>query len=483
MSVREATVHSNNLVFIRLMRDLVRFHQARLEYDAAGVLADRNHPMRLRLLERAADEEARQVLWRTFKECRNQSHDGVLKCLLGKRSKNNRQLAILFFGLQHDGALGTDLSRWLEANGQGSNAEEVSRWIKAYGIPSLHLLDYAYLLDIHPLSVWCAGQLLRDPALSWEQIWKRSSELRKLSTAWLFEKRQWRAQNLRLSIRIEQDAFARMTPAWRRLGFPYERLVPSLAAAIGNSGDRPEALAELMGIIVNDGQLRPAIKFRSLHFAPRTPYQTFFAMARTAPCQVMHREVARALKSVLVGVVKEGTGRRLAGVFASTGGRIATAGGKTGTGDNRFNSYGSSGSLLSSRAVSRTASFVFFIEDRYFGVVSASVLGKEADQYGFTSALPVAILKLLAPAFNARLQSPTNPQTEEVPYLQTQWPSSPITRLAAANSASRLPALPSYRAQGPPPQDFPPLDTRINLSALPVDPSNLRWRRWSALVA
>jgi hypothetical protein len=43
---------------------------------------------------------------------------------------------------------------------------------------------------------------------------------------------------------------------------------------------------------------------------------------------------------------------------------------------------------------------VFYIGDRYFGVISASVLGKQAENYTFTSALPVAILKLLAPALN-----------------------------------------------------------------------------------
>ena len=37
------------------------------------------------------------------------------------------------------------------------------------------------------------------------------------------------------------------------------------------------------------------------------------------------------------------------------------------------------------------------------GALSASVLGKEAEHYRFTSALPVAILKLLAPALNSRV--------------------------------------------------------------------------------
>src|SRR6266581_881122 len=40
--------------------------------------------------------------------------------------------------------------------------------------------------------------------------------------------------------------------------------------------------------------------------------------------------------------------------------------------------------------------------DRYFGIITASVAGKETGQYQFTSALPVTILKLLAPQINAR---------------------------------------------------------------------------------
>jgi hypothetical protein len=81
------------------------------------------------------------------------------------------------------------------------------------------------------------------------------------------------------------------------------------------------------------------------------------------------------------------------------------AGGKTGSGDNRFKSFGRGGGVVSSRAVNRTATFAFYVGNRYFGVISASVLGKQAENYRFTSALPVAILKLLAPALNERLAS------------------------------------------------------------------------------
>ena len=53
--------------------------------------------------------------------------------------------------------------------------------------------------------------------------------------------------------------------------------------------------------------------------------------------------------------------------------------------------------VTSSRATNRTAAFVFYIGDRYFGVITAYVQGREAEHYHFTSALPVTLLKLLAP--------------------------------------------------------------------------------------
>ena len=53
--------------------------------------------------------------------------------------------------------------------------------------------------------------------------------------------------------------------------------------------------------------------------------------------------------------------------------------------------------LLSSRVVSRSGTFVFFIGERHFGTLTAYVKGPEAERYQFTSALPTQVLKTLAP--------------------------------------------------------------------------------------
>ena len=80
-------------------------------------------------------------------------------------------------------------------------------------------------------------------------------------------------------------------------------------------------------------------------------------------------------------------------------------GGKTGSGDNRFDVFGHGGRLVSSKAVNRTATFVFFVGD-YYGVLTAVVDGPESGDYSFTSMLPVHILRLLAPDLEQRLAPP-----------------------------------------------------------------------------
>jgi hypothetical protein len=114
-------------------------------------------------------------------------------------------------------------------------------------------------------------------------------------------------------------------------------------------------------------------------------------------------------------VVEHRTARRLAGAFSKPDGTPIIAGGKTGSGDNRFKTFNRYGGLTSSRAVNRTATFVFYLGDRYFGVLTSFVPGEEAGGYRFTSALPVSILKALAPVIKPRLQ-----ETPE-PTLDRRW--------------------------------------------------------------
>jgi hypothetical protein len=73
-------------------------------------------------------------------------------------------------------------------------------------------------------------------------------------------------------------------------------------------------------------------------------------------------------------------------------------GGKTGTGDHRFDVFGKGGQIVSSRVVTRTGTLVFYIGDRFFGTMMAYVHEPYAANYKFTSAMPAQLLKALVPS-------------------------------------------------------------------------------------
>ncbi len=61
------------------------------------------------------------------------------------------------------------------------------------------------------------------------------------------------------------------------------------------------------------------------------------------------------------------------------------------------------GQLRESRALNRTAAFLFMIGDGFFGTVLVFVPGNIASKYEFTSSLPVQIFKDLEPTLEPLL--------------------------------------------------------------------------------
>jgi hypothetical protein len=100
-------------------------------------------------------------------------------------------------------------------------------------------------------------------------------------------------------------------------------------------------------------------------------------------------------------------------------------GGKTGTGDNRMESFASGGRRISSRAINRTATFVFYIGDQHFGTLTAFVPGRSAEGFRFTSALPVQVLKGMAPILAPYVQPGANSQCQ-VPVAASGTEQDPV---------------------------------------------------------
>ena len=142
-------------------------------------------------------------------------------------------------------------------------------------------------------------------------------------------------------------------------------------------------------------------------------------------------EIAALVRQQLIGVVENGTGRRTHGGISMPGGRIIPVGGKTGTGDNRLESFSANGRVIGDKVVSRTATFVFMIGDRFYGTIVAFVPGSKAASYKFTSALAVQIFKDLTPQLKPLIERGDQPRQTPATLLtknERPKPSSSIQR-------------------------------------------------------
>lgn len=402
LTIRQATIHSTNLVYIRLMRDLVRFHSARLAYNPKALLKDVNHPFRNEYLIESAHHEAKLFLVKYHRKYRDLSEKEIVSKLLGKRARSAKHLAYIFF-TWHAWGDESDFSTWLDTLQLEIDEKKISQAVRRYKQTQHSLADTAYLLKKNQFELWAAGKIARKSDISQSELIKSSSEFIDESYAWLYRSRNSSAQRRHLRIRIERDAFARMAIYWKRLGYPFEELVPSYATAIGSSSDRPAALAELMSILVNDGVRLPHVVMNRLVIGSGTPYHTEFQKIEAPGERILAPIVCKKVRELLGFVVDRGTARRVRGAYKYSDGGPIVMGGKTGSGDNRVKKFGRNGQLLSSVAVNRTATFVFYLGDRFFGVLTAFVPGLDADDFSFTSSLPVAMLKKLAPTVNPRI--------------------------------------------------------------------------------
>jgi membrane peptidoglycan carboxypeptidase len=424
-----------NLAFIRIMRDVVRYHMYQ-PGSAAQKLQEAGSPERAAYLARFADREGRIYLQRFYRKYQGKAPEEQIETLVSGIRPTPERLAVIFRAVQPD-AGAEELGAFLAAHGRGDLDESQLTALHQRHVPgSFSLADQGYLARVHPLELWLVSYLRRHPQADLSEAIAASAAERQDVYSWLFKTRHRKAQENRIHSLLEIDAFEEIHRHWKRLGYPFERLVPSLATAIGSSGDRPAALAELMGIIVNGGLRLPTVRLETLQFALDTPYETTLRRSAGVGERVMRAEVAEALRGALAGVVEAGTARRMHGAFDLPDGTPIAVGGKTGTGDNRIESYGARGQLIGSRSLNRTATFVFYIGERHFGTLTAFVAGAEADKFSFTSALPVQILKVLAPQLLPHLDSRRPARcAPAAPALLAQRPERPAAPAAGGNEA------------------------------------------------
>jgi membrane peptidoglycan carboxypeptidase len=398
LAIRDAFKHSINLPFIRLMRDVVRYYQAEVPGYSPTLLQDPKDPRRKEYLERFADREGRQYLLRFYRKYEKKSAQEALDLFTRGVRKSATRLSTLYRSVRPDAgpeSLAIFLEKHLAPDAMAH--AKVEDLYGKYGADVFDLQDRAYILRVDPMELWLVAYLQVRPGAPWREVAEASTQARQEAYRWLIDSKSRGKQDKRIKIMLEESAFDLIHESWQRLGYPFEAFMPSYASAIGSSADRPAALAELVGIIVNDGVRLPMRRLEYLHLAQGTPFETRFEPEPVEGERVMPVEVARALRGALTEVVEGGTAARCHRAFRRRDGSYLTVGGKTGTGDHRYETYGKGGKVIESRVVNRAATFVFFVGDRFFGVITAIVPGKEAARYSFTSTLPVHLLGKLAP--------------------------------------------------------------------------------------
>jgi membrane peptidoglycan carboxypeptidase len=401
LSVREGFRRSVNLVFIRLMRDIVDHRLYGPPASLARVLEDRDDPRRQAFLVRFADREGSEFIRRFFRKYEGKSPDEVLDLALGTARQSPVALATVLRSVDPDADV-DELATILDARLPRVSLPfpRVEALHDKHAPAALSLVDRGFLARLHPLELWVAAYLHRHPDADLATVLALSAGERQAVYGWLFRTEHRHAQDKRIRSLLEVQVFLDIQRDWQRLGYPFASLTPSLATAIGSSGDRPAALARLMGIIANGGLSNPTVLLPEVELGVGTPYETRWRRVDADGERVMTAEVAAEARRALVDVVMQGTARGLREALRRPDGGAHVVGGKTGTGDHRYDTFGPGGRLVESRVVDRAATFAFLIDDRFFGTVTAYVAGPKAAQYEFTSALPVRVLGLLMPVLS-----------------------------------------------------------------------------------
>ncbi|HMO02536.1 MAG TPA: transglycosylase domain-containing protein [Oligoflexia bacterium] len=415
VTVKEALSHSINLPFIRIMRDIVKHYENLLD-GSSEEDPQKQAERRTLLLSKFADSEGKIFLREFYNKYKGLSGEDVLKKLFKNRKNSPRKYSVVYQFIYGDRDL-KKFNAWTTrvCDIPCPEQTQLERALKDLDISKFSFNEQGYLAKLHPLELWLVKYLVFSESPSFNDLIRQSRLERIAAYSWLFAKNKKKAQDIRIRSLIEAEAFREIHKQWRQVGYPYRSMVPSLASAIGSSGDRPGALAELTGIIISGGYRMPSIRIKQLRFAVNTPFETNFtyglekadslAEKYNQKERVMTAEVADILKEALIDVVENGTARRLRGVLKDSANKKIVIGGKTGTGDHRFDTYGAGGKLISSRVVNRTATFLFFIGNRFFGAVTAHVQGAEAAKYNFTSALAADVLRATLPVIQPLVSS------------------------------------------------------------------------------
>ncbi len=414
-TVKQSFHQSLNLPFVRMLRDIVKYTQYQKMKVDPTLFTNPDHPLRQKYLEDFARKEGSSFLFKFWNEQKGKTNEETASLLASKTRRTPSHLAVVYRTI-YPNAPYADFAAFVakEGNATVQKDGDFTKAFEDYGPGKFDLNDQGYITSIHPLALWLASYRTQHADATWEQTVTASSKAQVEVYKWLFKPNKLGAQNTRIGTMLEEEAFKYIHASWKKNGFPFDKMIPSYASALGASSDKPAALATLAGILQNDGVLKPAIKFYEIDFASNTPYALDFVPQKGEEKRVLPVEITRLVRREMQNVVELGTARRAYNSVQLSDGRILKVGAKTGTGDNRMQTFSKGGGVTASNAKSRTATFVYTIDDRFFGCVTAFVDGPSAGKFKFTSALPALVFKTIAPDLTPLLDRAYNVSPEAI---------------------------------------------------------------------
>lgn len=386
-TVREAFKNSVNLPFVRIMRDIRDYVEATEMNIDPSIFTDPNSAQRRHYLEQFALQEGGLFMYRAWMRQHDIAPADLGAHLAERTRKTPTQLAVIYRSLYPTASL-QNMETFIRAHCNNcGDATNFERLYESYAPGKFNLQDRAYLTRLHPMEIWVAEQRVANPNFTWDDAKRESTDERVEIYGWLLNSKNMAAQNNRIHSVLEQEAFTYIHRYWQEMGFPFDRMTPSLGSALGASGDTPAALASLVGIIQHDGIRRDPLRFREITLGQGTPYELTYRRPTPPETRVLPAELTQIVRDTMYTVVDGGTAVRARGSVTLSDGTVLPLGGKTGTGDNR------EGDTVKSR----TATFVFVIDDRFYGTITAYVDGPVAARYGFTSSLAAQLFRTIVP--------------------------------------------------------------------------------------
>lgn len=290
-TIQEALTHSINLPFVRLMRDLSRYYvyhmgmklssstKAATQPAITKARAEKNRPegaradpVRMHFLSKFADQEGSYFLRKFYDRYKGLPSNELLPTLAKDSRASPRQAAVMFRYVRPKDSL-DEMSTFIQQTSPNKSVSPalIEKWYNEFTPGKFNLQDQGFLARVHPLELWVVAYLQSHPKAPLKEVLENSAHERQVVYEWLFKTPSVRAQDIRIRTLMEMESFEEIHKQWRKVGYPFSSMVPSLASAIGSSGDRPIALAELVGIILNDGKKLPLVRLNEVHLAGRNP--------------------------------------------------------------------------------------------------------------------------------------------------------------------------------------------------------------------